>query len=156
MRWRTAAAIAACSVWAATPAQAGTVEELAGYWTGGGTVYLKNRSTEKVKCAVIYRVGAGGTLVKQTLRCASPDYTINATAELRVSGAQVAGTWEEKTYSATGQVSGRQTGSGFALTIAGANFSAAMSLGVSGCKQTINIHPKGQEVKRISMSLAKC
>jgi hypothetical protein len=146
-------------LWAAmtaTGAAAGPLEDLSGYWTGGGTVYLKNRSTEKVKCAVIYRVGHGSTQIKQTLRCASADYNINATADLSVAGAQVSGSWEEKTYAATGQVSGRYTGSSFALSIEGASFAAAMSLGLNGCKQTINIHPKGHDVRRISMSLAKC
>ena len=60
---------------------------------------------------VVYKVGGGGTQVKQTMRCASADYTINAAAELRVNGAQVSGNWEEKTYSATGEVAGRYTGS---------------------------------------------
>jgi hypothetical protein len=138
-------------------AEAGPIEELTGYWTGGGTVLLPERVTEKVKCAVIYKVGGGGTLIKQTIRCASADYNINAVAELRVNGSQVAGNWEEKTYSATGQVSGRYTGSSFVLSIQGGNFTAAMDLGLtSACKQTIRIQPKGLEIKRITMNLAKC
>jgi hypothetical protein len=148
--------LAALVLAAAGRAGAGPIEDLSGYWTGGGTVYLKNRSTEKVKCAVIYRVGAGGARIRQTLRCASADYTINAAAELRVAGGQVSGTWEEKTYSAAGEVSGRYTGSSMVLSIEGANFSAVVNLGLSACKQTININPKGTEVKRIAMSLAKC
>jgi hypothetical protein len=146
-------------MWAGTAAGAGAspLEELTGYWTGGGTVHLTNRSTEKVKCAVIYKVRESGALIRQTLRCASADTTINAVAELRVNGGQVAGSWEEKTYAATGQVSGRYTGSGFVLSIQGANFTAAMSLGLtSSCRQSISIQPKGLEVRRITMTLAKC
>ena len=79
-------------------AAAGPIEDLSGYWTGAGTVLLTNGSTERVKCAVIYKVGGSGTQIKQTLRCASADYNINAAAELRVNGAQVSGNWEEKTY----------------------------------------------------------
>ena len=111
---------------------------------------------ERVKCAVRYKVGQGGTQIRQTLRCASADYSINGTAELSVKGAQVDGTWEEKTYSATGQISGRYTGSSFVLSIKGANFTAAMTVGLSTCKQSITIQPRGLEVRRISMSLAKC
>jgi len=151
---------AALALWAAlaatVPAGAGPIEELSGYWSGGGTVYLKDRATEKVKCAVIYKVEQGGGQIRQTIRCASADYNINAKAELQVVGAQVTGSWEERTYSTAGQVSGRYTGNGFTLSIEGANFTAAMSLGVSGCKQTISIQPKDHDVKRISMSLAKC
>jgi hypothetical protein len=137
-------------------AAAGPIEDLTGYWTGAGTVLLTSGSTERVKCAVIYKVGGGSTQIKQTMRCASADYNINAGAELRVNGSQVTGTWEEKTYSATGDVTGRYTGSSFVLSIKGANFTAAMNVGLSPCKQSINITPQGLEVRRISMNLAKC
>jgi hypothetical protein len=140
---------------AATAAVAGPIEDLDGYWSGGGTVVF-SEGAERVKCAVRYKVGQGGTQIRQTLRCASADYSINATAEFSVRGAQVDGTWEEKTYSATGQISGRYTGSSLVLTIKGANFSAAMTIGLSSCKQSITIHPRGLDVRRISMSLAKC
>ena len=71
-------------------------------------------------------------------------------------GAQVDGTWEEKTYSASGQISGRYTGSSLVMSIKGANFSAAMTVGLSTCKQSITIQPRGLDVRRISMSLAQC
>ena len=154
MKKRVAAAGLAV-VLMASAATAGPIEDLDGYWTGGGTV-LFNEGTERVKCAVRYKVGQGGTHIRQTLRCASVDYSINATAEFSVRGQQVDGTWEEKTYSATGQVSGRYTGGSLVLSIKGANFTAAMTVGLSGCKQSITIHPRNIEVRRISMNLAKC
>jgi hypothetical protein len=141
---------------AASGATAGPIEDLTGYWTGAGTVVLKGGDTERVKCAVVYKVGRGGTQIRQTLRCASADYNISGAAELNVNGAQVSGSWEEKTYSATGEVSGRYTGSSFVLTIQGASFTAGMNVGLSSCKQSITITPKGLEVRRISMNLAKC
>lgn len=131
-------------------------EELSGYWTGAGSVTLSSGNTERVKCAVTYRVSEGGGQIKQSIRCASTDYSINASADLRVKGEHVTGSWEEKTYSATGEVSGRYTGSSFVLSIQGANFTAAMNVSVSACKQSINISPKGLDVNRISIGLAKC
>src|SRR5215207_440439 len=71
------------------------ISDLTGYWTGAGTVLLKNGNTEKVKCAVTYKVSNGGTEVKQNMRCASQDYSINASADLVVKGSQVSGKWEE-------------------------------------------------------------
>ena len=137
-------------------ATAGPIDDLTGYWTGAGSIVLTNGSTERVKCAVVYKVSDGSTSIRQSLRCASADYTINGVAELRMQGAQVSGKWEEKTYSATGDVSGRYTGSNFVLTIQGASFTASMNVGLGSCKQSINIAPKGLEVRRVSMSLAKC
>src|SRR5262249_9598253 len=90
---------------AATP-----IEAMAGYWSGSGSVSLTNGKIERVKCVVTYKIGDGGTQIKQSMRCASADYTINAAADLRVRGAQVTGNWEERTYSATGEVSGRYSG----------------------------------------------
>jgi len=72
---------------------------------------------------VLYKAD-GGTQIRQTMRCASADYAINSLAELRIKGSQVSGTWEEKTYSAKGDVTGRFGGDSFALSIQGAAFSA--------------------------------
>ena len=157
MKKQGAVALAMCVLAAAAgAAAAGPIEDMAGYWSGAGTVLLKGGETERVKCVVVYKVGAGSTLIKQTLRCASADYNISGAAELRVQGAQVSGNWEEKTHSATGDVSGRYTGSSFVLSIQGASFTAAMNVGLSSCKQSITITPKGLDVRRISMNLAKC
>ncbi|RTL67566.1 MAG: hypothetical protein EKK41_16705 [Hyphomicrobiales bacterium] len=136
---------------AATP-----IEAMAGYWSGTGSVSLTSGKTERVKCAVTYKVSDGGAQIKQNMRCASQDYTINSSADLRVHGNNVTGSWEEKTYSATGQVSGKYTGTAFNLSIKGGNFSAALNLNTSECKQQISITPQGLEVNRITIGLAKC
>lgn len=135
---------------------ASPLDALAGYWSGSGHVSLKGGKTERVKCSVTYKVGENGTHLKQNMRCASADYTINASADLRVQGAQVTGSWEEKTYSATGQVQGKFTDNVFALNIRGGNFTAAMKVDTSECKQNIAITPQGLEVNRITIGLTKC
>jgi hypothetical protein len=150
---------AALGIWlscVACAAAAGPIEDSSGYWSGGGSVTLANGNTERVKCAVTYKVSDDASQIRQSMRCASADYSINASADLRVRGQQVSGNWEEKTYSATGEVSGRYTGSAFVLSIQGANFSAAMNVSLSNCKQSINITPQGLDVNRISIGLAKC
>jgi hypothetical protein len=152
-----AVAFALLAALASASATAGPVEDMTGYWSGTGTIRLSGKETERVKCVAIYRVGKGGTEIKQTLRCASSDYNINAKADLAIKGGQqVEGSWEEQTYSASGEVTGRYTGSSFVLAIKGANFTAAMNVGLSNCKQSIEITPKGPEMRRISMTLSKC
>ena len=131
-------------------------DSLVGYWQGAGKVSLTNGKTERVKCAVSYKTGDNGRSVKQTLRCASADYTISALAELRVSGGAVTGSWEERTYSATGEISGRQAGNVLSLNIKGASFTAALNVATNNCRQSINIAPQGLEVSRISIDLTKC
>lgn len=130
------------------------LEAYNGYWSGLGTVVMSSGSTEQVKCVVTYRTG--GDQVKQNLRCARASYSINGAAELQVRGGQVTGTWEEKTYSAVGTVTGKSVPDGMIVAIDSINFSAAMTVSVAGCKQAIAIQPKGLDVTRITLALAKC
>ena len=137
--------------WAAL---ADPIADLTGYWSGNGSVSLGSGKTERVKCSVIYKA-EGGNQIRQTMRCASADYAINALAELRIKGGQVSGTWEERTYSAKGDVTGRFAGESFSLQIQGANFSAAMNVTLANCKQSLSITPQGLDVSKVSISLAK-
>lgn len=134
-------------------ALADPIGDLAGFWSGMGSIALTNGKTERVKCNVLYRTDGGQ--IRQTMRCASTDYSINSLAELRLRGSQVNGSWEEKTYAAKGDVTGRFGGDSFVLSIQGANFSAAMNVTLSSCKQSLSITPQGLEVTRVSISLAK-
>ncbi|HWE20394.1 MAG TPA: hypothetical protein VG758_24990 [Hyphomicrobiaceae bacterium] len=135
-------------------ASADPIGDLTGYWKGNGSIALTNGKTERVKCNVLYKAD-GGTQIRQTMRCASSDYTIHSLAELRLKGGQISGTWEEKTYAAKGDVTGRFGGDNIALSIQGSSFSAAMSVSLSSCKQSLNITPQGLEVTRVSINLAK-
>jgi hypothetical protein len=125
----------------APAAPADSLEGLGGYWTGTGSVSLTNGKKERVKCSVVYKVTDNAKQIRQTLRCASQDYSINALAELTLKGAQV---------------TGRYTGNAFLLSIQGGNFTAAMNVDLSDCKQSISISPQGLEVNSISLGLAKC
>jgi hypothetical protein len=138
--------------WAAL---ADPITDLTGYWSGTGSISLGNGKTERVKCSVIYKTD-GASQLRQTMRCASADYSINALAELHVAkGGQVSGSWEERTYSAKGEVTGRFAGESFTLKIQGANFSAAMSVMLASCKQSLSITPQGLDVTKVSINLAK-
>ena len=137
-------------------ALADPISDLSGFWSGSGSVTLASGNVERVKCQVFYKTSDSNTHLKQTMRCASTDYTINAQAELQVKGGQVTGSWEEKTYAAKGEVTGRYNGESFALSIRGANFTAAMNVTLSNCKQSINITPKGLDVTKVTIGLAKC
>ena len=83
-------------------------------------------------------------------------YSISASADLKFSGDVVSGTWEEKTYSANGAITGKLTDTGFLLSISGPTFSAAMPVEHTTCKQSIDIEPTGVDVSRIKIGLGKC
>lgn len=151
--------IAGCLVFAAVTAGsitagATTVSDLPGRWTGWGSVTLTSGQSEQLKCVATYFVE--GPAVRQNLRCASQSYKIDAVANLSVANGRVTGQWEERTWSVGGSVTGRATDRGFDLAINGPNFGAAMLVGGTSCKQSINIMPKGFEIQRIALNLGKC
>lgn len=156
---KTLARLAAVALLGATyswTALAEPIADLAGFWSGNGSVTLASGNTERVKCQVFYKAADSNTQLRQTLRCASADYTINATADLVVKGGNVTGSWEEKTYAVKGEVTGRYSGENFALMIKGANFTASMNVALSACKQSVSITPKGLDVTKVTIGLAKC
>jgi hypothetical protein len=150
---RLTAAIAPAALFACAAA-ADPIDALPGYWSGHGSIALSNGKTERVKCRVIYRSDGGGQ-IRQSLRCAGTDFNINSSADFEVRGSRVSGTWEEKTYAAKGAVSGRYRGDSFSLSIKGAHFNASMNLTLSNCRQSVSITPRGLEVSRVSITLAK-
>lgn len=135
---------------------ADAVKVLAGRWSGWGAVTHSSGQSEQVKCVATYFVKAEGGELEQNLRCASASYKIDASAQLTIDGEKVKGRWEERANSAKGEVSGRVTGGGFNLNIQGDNFTAAMAVSASTCKQSINIAPEGFSISKIAIGLQKC
>ncbi|MDX2289663.1 MAG: hypothetical protein NW217_12680 [Hyphomicrobiaceae bacterium] len=139
-----------------TTALAGTVDEMAGRWSGWGSVQMENGQTEQVKCVATYFVERSGAGVRQNLRCASSSYAINARADYQVKGSDVTGNWEELTHSAKGQIKGSLKEGDFKLAIAGDTFTAVLQMTSAPCQQSINISPQNLGVRRISIGLKKC
>jgi hypothetical protein len=144
-----------CILMATGETRADPMGELPGRWSGSGSIRMTNGSTQSVKCVATYFVN-GGANITQNLRCASPSYKIDTHANLVVRGGQVTGSWEERQYAQTGAVTGRMTSNGFSLQISGAQFTAALQLTSAACKQSLSITPKGFDISRISIGLAKC
>lgn len=130
------------------------VGDLSGRWAGWGSVTLSSGQSEQVKCVATYFVD--GQSVRQNLRCASQSYKIDAIATLSVANGRVTGAWEERTWSVGGSVTGKFNDKGFDLAINGPNFGAAMTVGGTNCKQSINIMPRGFEISKIALNLGKC
>ena len=140
----------------ATASHSTPVSDLPGRWSGFGSITMSSGESEQMRCVATYFVEGAGTSVKQNLRCASQGYKIDATANLTVADGRVSGSWEERTWSTTGSITGRVVASGFQLSIDGPGFTAAMAVDSGACKQSIHITPRGFEVAKITMSLGKC
>jgi hypothetical protein len=145
----------AAAVIPAPRAGAGASDHL-GYWTGLATLVFSSGAKETAKCVVTWRAGVAAEDLVQNIRCASPSYAINATAAVRIAAGKVNGSWEERTYAATGTVTGVADGASLRIAIAGPTFNAQMNVDSLGCRQSMVLAPTNLDVTQITFDLAKC
>lgn len=151
-----AAAVFALGTGAApTVGHAGTFNALHGAWSGSGTVRLEDGSTQRIRCRGYYTSRSGGSGLGMAINCSnSKSFKIHMRANLSSSGSNITGSWEEREFNQTGNVSGRQTGNGFSLSFSGA-LSGSMSVTLSGSRQTVKISTGGPGFTGVNMQFAK-
>lgn len=125
---------------------------LAGAWSGSGSVRLENGSTERLKCKGYYNAKANG--LGMAINCGNAGFKINMRAQLTNAGGAISGTWEEREFNQTGNISGRATGSGFSLKFSGA-ITGSMSVTMSGSTQNVSISTGGPGFTGVNLSFAK-
>lgn len=131
------------------------IQNLAGLWIGSGTIE-SNGAREKISCRATYFVRDGGKHIEQNLRCASASYKVDAQAKLNVNGSKINGTWEERSFSANGNINGVVRAGGFLVKIEGQTFTANMSVATAGKdRQNLNIIPTGLAVSRITITFSR-
>jgi hypothetical protein len=112
-------------------------DQLTGDWTGGGIVTPSRGDPEKVECKVSYT--PSGSTVTQTLVCSGVDNQFDAKTKFKYKGGKISGSWNEKTFDASGNISGSAIGDLVHARISGDKFSGRMSIKVSDSGHTINI-----------------
>jgi hypothetical protein len=154
-----AAAALGATIVASTPAASQKTDapfaNLNGAWTGGGQVRLEGGKTERISCKAYYTPRDGGSGVGIALRCASTSYTINLRSTIASSGGKVTGSWEEQTFNASGDVSGRASPGNLAVSINGGGISGSMSVSFGGATQQVSINTSGTALKGVSISLSR-
>lgn len=153
---RSFLAIVSCATIAlAVPAWAveGTFAALDGAWAGTGNVRLDNGKSERLRCKGYYNAKSGNSL-GMAINCGNASFKINMRANLRSSGGTITGTWEEREFNQTGNVSGKQTGNGFNLKFTGA-LSGSMNVSMSGARQTVSISTGGPGFTGVKLQFAK-
>lgn len=128
---------------------------LNGAWTGGGQVRLEGGKTERISCKAYYTPRDGGTGIGIALRCASTTFSINLRSMLTSQDGRVSGTWEEQTFNATGNVTGRASPGSLSVSINGGGITASMSVSFGGTTQQVSINMSGTALQGVSISLSK-
>ena len=153
--WRpAAAALALALAGAPAPAEAASLfTRLAGSWSGSGQFSLDNGRSEAIRCSASYSP-RGGTSMALSLRCASPSNRIELRASLVSRGNRLSGTWEERSYNASGNVSGMAAGTSLRLAING-SLSGYMVVTTYGSSQSISVRTDTGGLKGVNISLRR-
>ncbi|MFV0298540.1 MAG: hypothetical protein ACK5JT_20760 [Hyphomicrobiaceae bacterium] len=115
---------------------------------------MSSGKSEVLKCRAYYtskeKDGLG-----LAIRCASASNRIELRAHLHQEAGQVSGRWEERTYNATGNVTGRARQGKINLSIVGGGFSGSMAVATNGSSQTVTIETQGVGLKSVDIKLSR-
>lgn len=152
-----AAALAAAyvSATAAHPAWAGAsglFKRLAGSWHGSGTLTLSDGTRDRISCRGYY-VPKSEAGLSIAILCNSPNQKIEIRSRVREAGRGISGDWEERTFNATGQLSGRATDSSMRLAVSG-SISGTISVSLKGRSHSVTVSASGTGFKTVAIDLA--
>ena len=139
----------------ALPALADTpFTALAGSWSGGGQIRLDDGNSERLTCRALYNSKDGGASLGLSLRCASTSYKIELRSSLQYDAGKISGSWEERTFNASGEVSGKAANGAMVLAFSG-NVTGSMSVTYGGSSQTVSLKTSGSNLSGLTLSLSK-
>jgi hypothetical protein len=131
--------------------------QLAGAWSGAGTIDLANGRHEPIKCRASYDVLEGQNKLQLNINCASESYKFDLRASATYSGNAITGSWSEATRNAAGSLSGKVEGAGFRVVAKSQTFGANLDLVTQGNKQSVTIRSQDEkaEVRGATITLQR-
>ena len=135
-----------------TASAANPFDVLLGSWRGSGQIRLTDGRAERLKCNAYYT--GGGSQLGMAIRCQSESSNVEIRSKLSQSGGRITGTWEERTFNATGTASGQASGSNISLQIAG-GVTGTMRVSYSGSRQSVSISTQGIALQSVTIALTR-
>ncbi|MGE0702169.1 MAG: hypothetical protein AB7O57_23940 [Hyphomicrobiaceae bacterium] len=132
----------------------GPFSGLTGTWRGSAQVQLQSGSSETLKCHAYYTPKSGSEL-GLAIRCASASNKIELRAQLTSTDGKVSGQWEERTYNASGGVTGQAQEGRLSLSIEGGAFKGSMAVRTDGASQTVLIKTEGIALQGVNIALSR-
>lgn len=124
-------------------------------WRGSGQVVGANGHREQIQCRAGYSLSENGAAVAQTLACASDSYQLDFNSDVVAVGRSVQGRWQETTRQARGSLKGWIADGQFRGSVAGSNFTAAVSLKSNGSKQILYIRASRGDIAIVDVVLVR-
>jgi hypothetical protein len=130
-----------------------SLDVLAGSWRGDGTMAFEDGKTESISCNGYYR-GTGDYSI--VIRCKGTSSDFELRSKLKSNGDKVSGSWEERTYHATGDASGTASAGKLNVEFSGSlTGSLEMSYSTSSQSVLVSVGTKGAGIKGVRVSLIR-
>jgi hypothetical protein len=126
---------------------------MSGYWAGPGRIEFSEAASEALLCRAYYTTNRDRLGI--AIYCASPSQKIELRGQVVAQGPSLTGTWEERSFNASGTVTGQATDQQMSLSIEGGGFSATMLVIQDDGQQTVSITTEGIGFKKVSVSLTR-
>lgn len=154
LAWAAPCAFAVALLWLAPVARAGSLfDSLMGSWSGQGTIRYDDGQSEGIRCTAYYT--GGGDKLRLAIRCRSATTEVEIRGQLTAEGERLTGTWEERTFNASGDASGRVSGEKLNLSVTGGGFKGAMSVSYASTRQVVTISTEGIRMRSVNVTLGK-
>jgi hypothetical protein len=102
--------------------------DLAGSWSGGGTVTFPSGSSERARCRATYS-RSGGSSYELWARCATPSASVEQSATVRKVGANAySGSFYNSDYGISGSIYITVSGNSQSVSLSGGGASASLRL----------------------------
>jgi hypothetical protein len=144
--------LAAC---AAAPARAGDLSWFSGSFRGPGYVVDDDGAQTKLDCRATGETAKDGGVVSQNIACESKSYKFDLRAQYVADGAEARGFWREATRGASGAVSGRIVGQGFAGASEAKGFSGRFKLHAGPRKLIFTFWPEDGKPERVHAAISR-
>ncbi|HSB58595.1 MAG TPA: hypothetical protein VLD66_03255 [Methyloceanibacter sp.] len=136
------------------PVEAGPspFDTLLGSWRGSGQIELDKGRKERLKCNAYYT--GGGSQLGMAIRCQSESSNVEIRSKLSETGGRITGTWEERTFNASGNASGQVTGGRISLSVSG-GVTGTMLVSYTSSRQSVAITTQGIALKSVNIDLTR-
>jgi hypothetical protein len=136
-------------------ASEGPFSDLAGSWSGAGTLTKKSSGNERLRCQTRYDVGNSGEKVDFRITCASDSFKFDLSGYIVNNDGAISGQWSEPNYNSSGSLDGRVNSGKISARAVGNTFSALLVVATHGSRQTVTIEPQETDVTRLSLTFQR-
>jgi hypothetical protein len=130
-------------------------DNVAGSWSGRGSMKPADGPRERVRCKADYVVKNSGQSVKLNLHCASDAYKMELSANIDQNGTALSGNWFESQYRQGGKISGQNVNGLIEAKAESETIVALLTVRTKANRQSFVLEAPGAWVSQVSIDLVR-